>query len=179
MFLGVDELLKLVEKKKLVEGLCKRELEYPEGTGFDLRLGEVYQIKGEGFLGVEERETPKVELVAKFSRGRRRKVEIKPRSFYLVKTVERVNVPGDLVGIFKPRTTLHRMGLWLRTSQVNPGYRGELVFGMTNLGPAKVKIELGARIVHVMFARVEGRTGLYRGQWQGGRVTTEKREKQV
>ena len=35
MFLGVDELLKLVHEKKLVENLCDRELNDPEGTGFE------------------------------------------------------------------------------------------------------------------------------------------------
>jgi len=30
-----------------------------------------------------------------------------------------------------------------------------------------------------MFFQVKGKTHLYRGQWQGGRVTTKKREKQV
>jgi hypothetical protein len=30
-----------------------------------------------------------------------------------------------------------------------------------------------------MFSEVKGDSNLYRGQWQGGRVTTEKKEKQV
>ncbi len=36
--IGTKELLKLVKKKKLVENLCDRELQNPEGTGFDLRI---------------------------------------------------------------------------------------------------------------------------------------------
>jgi len=35
--------------------LSQRELTNPEGAGFDLRLGEVYKIKGTAFLGEEER----------------------------------------------------------------------------------------------------------------------------
>jgi hypothetical protein len=38
-------------------------LKNPEGAGFDLRVGEIYKIKGKGFLGVEERETPNAEKV--------------------------------------------------------------------------------------------------------------------
>ncbi len=71
------------------------------------------------------------------------------------------------------------MGIFLRTSQVTPGYKGELVFGMKNAGNVNVKIELGARIVHIMFSEVQGRTNLYRGQWQGGRVSTDKKEIQI
>ena len=58
-------------------------------------------------------------------------------------------------------------------------YKGELVFGIINLGNCDIKIELGARVVHAMFFQVKGKTNLYRGQWQGGRVTTKKKEKQV
>ena len=179
MYLGVDKLAKLVDSKKLVEELSERELTNPEGCGYDLRLSEVYKIKGDGFLGITERETCKITSIAKYNHKKTSSVTIKPGDFYLVKTIEKVNMPDNLVGIFKPRTTLQRMGLFLRTAQVSPGYSGELTFALTNVGPSTIKLELGARIVHLMFAKIDGKTALYRGQWQGGRVTTKKREVQV
>jgi deoxycytidine triphosphate deaminase len=93
--------------------------------------------------------------------------------------MEVVNIPANMVGILKPRSTLQRMGLFLRTTQIAPGYSGDLTFALKNEGPAAVKIDIGARIVHLMVAEVRGTTALYRGQWQGGRVTTTKKEKQV
>jgi len=68
MILGVKKLLELVKKKKLVENLSERELKNPEGAGFDIRIGELYQLKGQGFLGIEERKTPKIKLVAKYDK---------------------------------------------------------------------------------------------------------------
>ena len=177
MFLGVDKLLKLVHAKRLVEDLCERELTNPEGCGFDLRLGKVWKIKGKGYLGVEDRQTCGTELVAEYKNNK--SITVKPGDFYLVTTIEKVNVPKNLVGILKPRSTLQRMGLILRTTQIAPGYSGELTFAFHNAGPCSVKIDLGARIVHVMFAHVDGRTAIYRGQWQHGRVTTKTRESQV
>jgi len=177
MFLGVDKLLELVKKKKLVEDLCERELKNPEGCGFDLRLGKVWKIKGEGYLGVEDRKTCQVKLYAEV--GKKKSIIIKPNDFYLVTTIEKVNLPKNLVGIIKPRSTLQRMGVYVRTTQVAPGYCGELTFAIKNVGPCKVKVDLGARIVHIMFAQVSGKTALYRGQWKGGRVTVRKKEKQV
>ena len=176
MFLGVDELLKLVQEKKLVDGLCERELTNPEGCGFDLRLAEAYTISGEGYLGVEDRKTCDIEKVKLNTPG---VLRIEPGNFYLVKTMETVNVPENLVGILKPRSTLQRMGLFLRTTQIAPGYSGELTFALKNEGPTIVKIDIGARIAHVMFSEVKGKTALYRGQWQGGRVSALKKEKQV
>ncbi len=179
MFLGVNELLKLVREKKLVEDLCKRELTNPEGAGFDLRLGELFKIKGEGFLGETERKTCEIESVAIYKASERRTIKLKPSDFYLVKTIEKVNLPDNLVGFLKPRSTLHRMGLYLMTTQISPGYQGELTLALKNVGDATIEIEMGSRIVHFMCAKVEGKTNMYRGQWQGGRVTTTKKERQV
>jgi len=65
--LGVDKLLELVKEKNLVEGLCDRELKNPEGAGFDLRLGELFELEGEGFLGIENRDTPNLKKVAEYT----------------------------------------------------------------------------------------------------------------
>jgi deoxycytidine triphosphate deaminase len=179
MILGVKELLKLVKEKKLVENLSKRELKNPEGAGFDFRIGEIYEISGKGFLGIEERKTPKTKLLVKYNPKRKESFIFKPGKYYLMKTVEKVNTPENVLILFRPRSTLYRSGMMIFTGNVSPGYKGELVFGILNLGPCEVRIELGARVVHAMFFQVKGKTNLYRGQWQGGRVTTKKKEKQV
>jgi len=179
MILGVKELLKLVEENKLVENLSERELKNPEGAGFDLRIGELYGIKGRGFLGVEERETPEMELVAKYENGKTVKIELQPRTYYAMKTIEQVNMPEDLLAIMTPRSTLFRSGVYIFGGQTPPGYKGGLTMGIYNFREEKFKLEMGARVVHIMFFQVEGESNLYRGQWQGGRVTTNKKEKQV
>src|SRR3989344_9213190 len=183
MILGPKLLLELVKKKKLVENLSERELTNPEGAGFDLRLGEVYKISGKAFLGITERHTADISLVAKSeAKGVRRKVQkivIQPGEFYLIKTIETVNMPDNLTASITPRSTTYRSGLYLRTGNVPPGYCGGLTFGLKNEGPITVEIEMGARFVHIQFSEVKGGGNLYRGQWQGGRVTVRKKEKQV
>ncbi len=182
MILGPKKLLQLVKTKKLVEGLSERELTNPEGAGFDLRLGEVYRIKGKAFLGVTERHTAEIELVAVYKiykTNKTNKITIRPGDFFLVKTVETVNLPQNLTASITPRSTTYRSGLFIRTGNVPPGYCGELTFGLSNEGPATVVIELGARIVHIQFHEVKGGGSMYRGQWQGGRVTAKRKEKQI
>lgn len=187
MILGPKELLKLVKKINLVENLDERELKNPEGAGFDLRLGEIYKIEGEAFLGIAYRETPKIKLVAQWqhttsSRPLKgcigKKFIIKPGEFYLVTTIEKINLPQNLCALLFPRTTLFRSGLFLRTGVAQPGYSGKLTFALKNEGPATVTLELGCRFVHAIFLQIKGAT-LYRGQWQGGRITTSKKEKQI
>ncbi len=185
MIIGPKKLLELVKKKNLVSHLSERELTNPEGAGFDLRLGEVYEISGgRAFLGVTERETPEITLLASIKEGRDNPRVVptftfEPGKYYLVATIEEVNLPQDITCNMKPRTTTFRSGLFLRTGNVAPGYSGKLTFALKNEGPLPVTVELGARIVHAQFLWVDGGGNKYRGQWQGGRVTTKKREKQV
>jgi deoxycytidine triphosphate deaminase len=179
MVLGPKQLLKLVKKIKLVEGLSERELTNPEGAGFDLRLDEVYKISGIALLGEIHRHTADIALLKKYDPKKKNSIKIKPGDFFLVKTIESVNMPANLTASITPRSTTYRSGLFLRTGNVPPGYCGGLTFGLKNEGPVTVEIEMGARFVHIQFSEVSGGGNMYRGQWQGGRVTTTKKEKQV
>jgi len=179
MILGVKKLLKLVKEKRLVENLSEREMKNPEGAGFDLRIGELYELSGQGFLGLEERETAKIKLIAQFNPKKKKKVSLKPRTYYLMKTVEKLNLSENLLALFTPRSTLYRSGVYIFGGQTAPGYQGELTTGIYNFRDEKFELEMGARVLHIMFFEIKGKSSLYRGQWQGGRVTTKKKEKQV
>lgn len=179
MILGPKKLLELVKTKKLVEGLSERELTNPEGAGFDLRLGEVFEISGKAFLGETHRKTPDIKSVRVYNSKKPSSIKIRPGDFFLVKTIEKINLPVNLSAVIIPRTTTFRSGLFIRTGPVQPGYQGELIFGLKNEGPVTVEIEMGARFVHIIFHEIKGRGSKYRGQWQGGRVTTKRRERQV
>ncbi|TSC89323.1 MAG: deoxycytidine deaminase [Microgenomates group bacterium Gr01-1014_5] len=191
MILGPDVLLELVKKQKLVTNLSDRELKNPEGAGFDLRIGEVLELKpGRAFLGVTERETPDVKTLAKF-RSRAKKQDtfkLMPGQFVLITTIEEVKTPIDLAPHLFARSTLFRSGATLLCTQIAPGYKGKLTMGLYNFrevpphaNPADyvIEIEMGARVAHVQFERVEGEGAQYRGQWQGGRVAATQREVQV
>ena len=179
MILGPTLLLKLVKTKKLVEGLSKRELTNPEGAGFDLRLGEIFKISGKAFLGETHRQTPDIKSVIVYNPKKTQSIKIKPGDFFLVKTIEKINLPLNLSAVIIPRTTTFRSGLFIRTGPIQPGYSGELTFGLKNEGPITVEIEMGARFVHLIFSEIKGSGSAYRGQWQGGRVSATKKERQV
>lgn len=173
--IGTKELLKLVKENKLVENLCSRELENPEGAGFDLRVGEIFKIKeGEAFLGEKERKTPETESIGKYRENK--EIILKPGDFVLVKTIEKVNLSKNIAAIFRPRSTLQRCGIALYTATASPGYCGELTFGMCNHSKNDFKLELGARVVHILFFNTSENMSGYKGQWQGGRVSTNGKE---
>ena len=180
MILGPKKLLQLVKTKKLVEDLDKRELTTPEGAGFDIRLGEVHKLDGgKAFLGITHRETPKIKTVAVYNPKKSTIYTIKPGEFVLMSSIETFNIPLSITVNFKPRTTTFRSGLIIRTGNVAPGYCGKVTFAAVNEGTVPVTMELGCRFAHAQFYLVEGGGTQYKGQWQGGRVTTKNRERQI
>lgn len=178
MFIGTVELLELVKSIKLVENLSDRELNNPEGAGFDLRAGEVFKLKSDkAHLGEEHRFTPETELVAKY--GKEKAVVIKPGEYLLIKCIEVINLPENISALIRPRSTLQRCGILFASAPVQAGYKGGLTFGIFNAGKVEVTLELGARFANISFIRNGENVRSYEGQWQGGRVSTEgKSEKQ-
>lgn len=183
MVLGVDKLLQLVNPpaggEKLVENLCERELTNPEGAGFDLCLGKVHRVSGKGFMGLTERDSADAEQILEFDSDKVQSITMQPGESYLVTTREKINLPQNLTANMTLRGTLYRSGLIMSGGNSAPGYSGELSFLLYNAGKAEMEIELGARIVHIMFFEVLGVANEYRGQWKGGRVTTAGKEVQV
>ena len=179
MVLGIEALHALVKEKNLVVNLSERELTNPEGAGFDLRIGELYEISGQGFMGVTERETPDMKLIAKYEEEKTTEVQLKPHTYYVMKTMEDVNMPENILAMMTTRSTLFRSGVSIFGGQVPPGYNGGLNMGIYNFRDTDFRLEMGSRVVHIMFFEVQGKGNLYRGQWQGGRVTTDQKETQV
>ncbi len=179
MIIAASKILELNEKYNFISGISEREKN--PGVGFDVRVGEIFKISGEAFLGVEDRQTPKLEKVAEF--GKDKFFILKPGEFVLVRTVEVVNLPKERVEIngkkyfimqdTYPRSSLQRCGVFLKTTLTDPGYHGKLTFAMKNEGNINFKIELGARIAAVVFKAVLGDTIRgYSGRYNGGRVSS-------
>jgi len=185
--LGIDEVLRRVKTDGLVQNLGNRELENPEGVGVDLRLGQVHTITeggayieadGEEALGM--RKGVQTQSLGEWKESEKPGfVTIEPGKFYLVRTIEAVKTPTDLMPVLYTRVSLFKAGLILITSKTDPGYEGPLVAGLRNLSDFPVQLQLGARICNVVFFQIEGRGVKYRGQHQGGRIAITSEERQV
>lgn len=176
------------EVVKIVQGLGERDLNNPEGASVDLRLGSVHEladgkafIEADGKAGQGRRSGFNTKEICSYKEGsdQQATLTINPGDYYLVKTIETVDTPLDVLADFRPRSTLFRSGLCLLTTVGSPGYKGELIFGLSNLGPHPVDLQLGARICQATFYRLESEGVAYRGQNQGGRVTSAGAEQQV
>ncbi len=177
--IGIHEVIRRIKKDGLITGLSGRDLSNPEGTGIDLRLGAVHEIieggayiETDGSAGLGRRHGVKTkELYRLKDEDEQDELVIQPGEYYLVQTAEIIHTPLDLMPMVYPRGSLFRAGLLLLASKTDPGYEGQLTFGLTNLGPFPVKLQLGARICNIVFYKIEGEVIAYRGQHQGGRVS--------
>lgn len=161
-----------------IEGLDEREMFKPEGAGFDLRIGRLFTLTSSpAHIGIKDRRTPNTQSVRPYSDGY---YIIEPGKLYLVQTVEKVKMDVDTVATVFPRSTMFRSGMALHTGVVNPGYVGTLTFSLVNhRGLENVRIEPQARIAHILFYKLQGDGQPYRGQWQGGRVSSPDTETQI
>jgi len=192
MPLSALRVLELNKKYNLVEGLCERELNNPEGIEIELRVERVEKIIGESFLGVKDRNSPDTKPLGNIKKDGNKRIIMAPGDYFLVETIERINCPDKkvkydenaseryLLPLIFPRTSLQRCGISLHCSTTNPGYSGSLIFGLKNNSNYNFEFELGARMFKLYFEPVIGdikRT--YDGQHQGGRMTSQgKVEKQ-
>ena len=177
--IGIHEVVRRIKEDDLIIGLGGRDLSAPEGTGIDLRLGAVHKIieggafiEADGTAGLGKRRGVKTEELYRLKDGDvQDELVIKPCEYYLVQTAETINTPLDLMPMVYPRSSLFRSGLLLLATKTDPGYKGTLTFGLTNLGQFEVKLQLGARFCNIVFYMIEGEAIGYRGQHQGGRVS--------
>lgn len=159
-------------EKRPIDGLSKREIETPEGMGYDLRLAEIFELEGRGHLGVTLRNTPISRSLGRLSEEGPKCISLQGGKYYLVQTVETVAFSAGIGGLIFPRSTLFRSGVLLQSSVVPAGYAGPLTLGLAVWSGEGFDIELGARFAHLVIEDVgEGATN-YEGQWNGGRVTT-------
>lgn len=161
MILGRDEILKLVKEKRLIEGFDETCL---EGTGYDLRVAKFYNASGDSFLGKDKRVMPNAEEIPSDI------LRMAPGDYVLMETVEKVNMPENLVARVLNRSSLFRCGATTFNALVDPGYTGTLTFGLKNVSNNNFSIQHGARVAQIVFEEVNGGTKLYNGKYQGGKV---------
>lgn len=162
MFLSTSEIKKFIKEKNLIENFCE---ECIQQAGYDLRIDRFYILKGNAKIGVNERNLPNIEELNVVN-----KLDILPGEYLLGKTIEKVNMPENLVGFIFNRSTLFRCGCTIISAVVDPGYKGELIIGLKNLSNNTVEIEKGARISQIAFSYVKGKVKIYNGRYQYGKI---------
>lgn len=96
-------------------------------------------------------------------------ISLEPGDFCLLITLEEVHLGPQYAARFGLRSKYARKGIIATTGpQIDPGYRGRLIVGLTNLSPKAVSIPYKDDLLSVEFHRLEEATMKpYSGPYQG------------
>jgi len=80
-----------------------------------------------------------------------------PGDFVLGTTIERVEIPADLIAHVEGRSSLGRLAIVVHATAglCDPGYQGQITLELSNLGTAPVALTPGMRISQLTFTELK------------------------
>ena len=94
----------------------------------------------------------------------------------LVPTLEWVELPMDLAGTLRCRSSFGRRGVLLGAGFVDPGFRGQLTLCLTNMGSEDLHIQKNDRLVQMILHEVLEGNQSYSGRYQDSRGAVEAKQ---
>jgi dCTP deaminase len=79
-----------------------------------------------------------------------------PGDFVLGTTLERVEIPPDLIAHVQGRSSMGRLAIVIHATAgiIDPGYRGQITLELSNLGAAPVALTPGMRISQIILTEL-------------------------
>jgi dCTP deaminase len=152
-----DILARLAEGDLVVEPLSDVDTQV-QPASVDLRLGsEFLEFRRTNIPCIHptsEREVD--EYVAETYVEAGEEFILHPGDFVLGTTVERVEIPDDLVAHVEGRSSLGRLAIVVHATAglADPGYSGQITLELSNLGSAPVALTPGMRISQLTFTEL-------------------------
>lgn len=84
----------------------------------------------------------------------------------LLPTLERVELPMDLAGTIRCRSSFGRRGVLLGAGFVDPGFRGQLTLCLTNMGKEEILVSKNDRVAQMILHEVRNPGACYSGRYQ-------------
>jgi len=81
--------------------------------------------------------------------------DLPPHSFLLARSVERFNMPPNVVGICFGKSTYARIGVIVNITPLEPGWRGVLTIGISNTASLPARLYAHEGIAQVLFFESE------------------------
>jgi dUTP pyrophosphatase len=167
--LNREEIRTLVSRSQLVSGYIDLETQLTP-NGFDLTCAGISAFSGSGSLDFsnKERVLPRVTpLVAKKEKAGDEYGwwALKPGA-YKVATNETVRLPKDMIAVAFPRSSLLRMGVFTQNGVWDAGFTGTSEFVLHVANPKGVRIKQNARLIQLLFTRINETAEGYNGMYQ-------------
>lgn len=148
-------------KKYLEEGrLVVEPLENPDiqiqPAWIDLRLGNRFRVFRLTSIPYIDTKSDSEAHTEKFTIEDDKPFIIHPGEFILGGVKEYIKMPPDLMGVVDGRSSLGRVGIVVHSTSasINPGWEGEFVLEITNIGKMPVAIYPGQRIAKLVLHKL-------------------------
>jgi len=156
--LNKSEIAQLIKEKKLIQGCINLDKQL-NPNGFDLTVGKIFEFDTAGSLDFSnsERVVPAGKELMPLKANPQDKYgwwQLSKGS-YKVRTNEAVNLPNNLAALAFARTSVLRMGALTQNGVWDAGFMGKGEFILTVENPQGIKIKENARIIQLVFFRVE------------------------
>ena len=94
-----------------------------------------------------------------------------PGDFVLGTTIERVEIPADLIAHVEGRSSLGRLAIVVHATAglADPGYRGQITLELSNLGAAPVALSPGMRVSQLTFTELSSPAAVPYGSGRGSK----------
>ncbi len=152
MILSYDDIIEAQKNEEIkIEPFDHDQI---EAASYDLRIGaQGATASGKKLVNLEEKGF----------------IVLKPGDFGLLITLEKVQLSPQHVARFGLRSKFARKGIIATTGpQIDPGFSGRLIVGVTNLTPKEVTFSYGDDFLTVEFHRLKQPTSKpYKGPYQG------------
>ncbi|MFC7044875.1 dCTP deaminase [Halobacteriaceae archaeon GCM10025711] len=149
---------RLDEGDLVVEPLDDPELQI-QPASVDLRLGrEFLEFRRTNIPSIHpDSESEVDEYVSETVVDEDEEFILHPGDFVLGTTVERVEIPADLIAHVEGRSSLGRLAIVVHATAglCDPGYRGQITLELSNLGSAPVALTPGMRISQLTFTELK------------------------
>ena len=141
----------------IIEPLADPELQI-QPASVDLRLGQEFlEFQHTNIPCIHpDSEREVAEYVTETRVGEDEEFILHPGDFVLGTTVERVEIPSDLIAHVEGRSSLGRLAIVVHATAglADPGYAGQITLELSNLGAAPVALTPGMRISQLTFTRL-------------------------
>ncbi|MEJ0021133.1 MAG: dCTP deaminase [Candidatus Doudnabacteria bacterium] len=127
-------------------------------VSIDLTLGNefiLYRSSSHSFIDAVDKKIPEG-LEEQITISDNDTLVIRPRDFVLGSTYEKIELPNTLSGRLEGKSSLGRLGLVIHSTagKVDPGFKGNLVLEITNIGTVPIVLHPRMRICQLLFEQI-------------------------
>lgn len=163
MILSDVDIQKAIKSKRIVITPTPDFKTQLGSCSIDLRLGDSFRIfehSKHSYIDPSKKDFSN-EITREIKLKKGEEFMMQPGDFVLAVTLEKVTIPSDLMGRLEGRSSLGRLGIVVHStaSIFDPGWDGNPVLELGNLGRMAVSLKVGMRICAMTFEELSSPAG--------------------